>query len=514
MKKEILISLILIFSFSFSCSKKEKKIEMLKKDEMGIVRTEINFPEIKIPEVIWEKSLGLAPMEMGALSENQTIQKSMEKSLSSNLSNIKNLKLVNLPSTQLLDDEDIAVDYLLKGEVIQEEEGLKVAYHLIDTQKDTSLWEDTVDEQYYGFSPAEEGISMVVAEKVGMEESTTSAIRKKVISQEILNLYNEGKSHLIQKDREETDLAIQKFKQTLRVDSTFALAWLGLSDAYLKIVHNYNDRNPIWLKLAQQGILKAIEIDTNLADGYLKLGQIYLGWGDFKQAEREFRRAIRKNANLDEAWKDLGNVFIHFGLYDPALQVFENALSLNPSQVNISLSRAMILAGYKRYNEAEKAIKRSLLIYPEKVYFHSFLALFRYYQNDFNDAYREIKQGIESEIYNTFSHAVYAMILSKQGKMDEALGELELEVKPNVGNDASLAVSVAAINALLGRNGLAIQWLKKAISWGYREYIWLVNDPNFSMLKDDERFLKILNDIKEEWERKLQMYSESQLVKD
>ena len=161
----------------------------------------------------------------------------------------------------------------------------------------------------------------------------------------------------------------------------------------------------------------------------------------------------------------------------------------------------------QEYGTAEAELRRVLRIHPDKAYFHSFLALARYYQDDFEEATRELNQGFRAESYRPFSHAVKAMIHVKQGRLDDALGEVEMEVKPYVGNNASLATAVAAVYVLLNRNGEAIQWLEKAVSWGYKEYLWLAYDPNFKELMGDERFHHILDGLKKTWEENMRRYN-------
>jgi hypothetical protein len=123
-----------------------------------------------------------------------------------------------------------------------------------------------------------------------------------------------------------------------------------------------------------------------------------------------------------------------------------------------------------------------------------------------NEAESEIRKGLVSPEYGSFSHAVLAMVFAKQGRLDDSLGEVELEVKPYVGNDPSLATAVAAIYTLLNRKGEAIQWMEKALEWGYLEYIWVDTDPNFGGLRNDERFIRILETMRRAWEDRVKEY--------
>ena len=294
------------------------------------------------------------------------------------------------------------------------------------------------------------------------------------------------------------------------MDSTFAPASVALAESYLQINRSGWDHKPLWLRLAQQASFNAIQLDPDLAEAYLQLGEVYLAWGDARQAEEKFRETLRINPNLSEAWAGLGHIFLQYGLYEPCMEVYDRALTLNPGDVSVSLSRAMILNGWKRFEEAERELRTVLNLNSDKKYIHTFLALTLHYLGDYKRAEKEIEFGMESGEYIPLAHAVLGMINARTGRLDDALGKVELEVKPHVHNNASLATAVAAVYALLNQNGQAMTWLEKAASWGYKEYIWLANDPNFDGLREDERFLQFLETMKTQWEINMQRYAQTE----
>lgn len=484
----------------FECGKKEKK---------GIVvRSEGLDVEVEVPEVVWGKSLAVLPLEGEYGSpEDEIVSRVMTEGIVKNLSRSEGLRILSSPSEDWLEKGEMEVNYLLKGRVEKKGEYFQLALRVVDAKKDSNLWTGSYEEDFQSLFTVEENASGSVAQALGLDIDDKKGSVATSVSSQALDGYLEGKSHLAGGTRDETDLAVQKFKDVLRLDSTFTLAYLGLAESYLQIIQNQWDRNLVWLRLAQEAARQSLRLDVHLAEGYLRLGQVYLAFGDFKKAEGEFRRALSINTSMEEAWIGLGKVFIHYGLYEPCLEVYEKALALNPAAGVVSLSRVMILAGLKRYGKAEEEIRKALRFHPKALYTHSFLALLLYYQDRMNDAFLEVNEGLKGAEYLPFSHAVLAMIYAKQGKLDDALAELELEVKPHVHNDGSLATAVAAVHSLLNQNGQAVQWLEKAVSWGYKEYPWLANDPNFESLREDARFVQLMEGMKEEWEERMRRYS-------
>ena len=263
-------------------------------------------------------------------------------------------------------------------------------------------------------------------------------------------------------------------------------------------------------ELAREAARKALH-KGKVAESHCILGKVFIKYGDYKQAEEHFRKAITVNANLAEAWTGLGNVYNFYGLYNPGRKAFSTALELNPEAVDVRISLCMLQTGLKKYDESLHTIKQGIILHPDKLYLHSLAGLVLLYQNHLDQAEKEIAIGLQSNQYNIFSHAVSAMIQARKEHPDQALAEVELEVKPYVNNNPSLATAVAAVYALLDRKGLAVQWIQKAHELGFKEYLWLVNDPHYNNLRNDERFLAVMDTLKKEWERNLKNYTSSEI---
>ncbi len=501
MKRLILFFLsVVIVLFMAQCGKKKKEKE-------NVIGTEEAAVKVEIPKVSWEKSIAVFPSGKNQkVSENKIMRKVMAEQISSMLSRSKGLKVLSLLSEEWIDSKEITADYVLRCKFEKENGFINASLRLVDTKKDSEIWSTTYKKELQSLSDITQKASREISGVLGLEINKRKIFENKPASLNVMELYVDGKSHLAVGTRTETDLAIQSFKKALRIDSTFVPAYVGLAKSYLQIVKNRWNLNLVWLRLSQEASLKAVQLNDSSADAHLTLGETYLLRGDFKKAEKEFRKAIGINPNLPEAWADLGKVFIHYGFYEPCLEVYEKALSLNPGNVPVSLSRVMVFTGLKKYSKAEEEIKKILLLQPDSLYCHSFSALLSYYQGDYKEALKEVKKGMKSGEYQPFSHAVLAMLYARQGKLDPALEEVELNVKPYVHNNGSLATAVAAVYTLLKRNGQAVQWLKKAVSFGYKEYPWIINDPNFEGLRQDNRFVNLMKGMKAEWEKSMREY--------
>ncbi len=464
-----------------SCSTKEEKSELIQFPEENL---EISTP---LPETKWEKSINVARTQSD--TSNTGLARILEDQLFAETSQIE----------ELMVKKDQNADYILKSKVDQQEDEIIMFVRVEEAQTGQIVYEteSAIDENDYMDSHT--SMMTEIAEELQMNVDSEAAESTQTISSEAMALYREAKGLLDKNEYQATHRAVGIFKEALRRDSTFSLAAIGLTHSYLQVIHNGWDKHRAFVELAGKAAAKAVQLAPEKGEAHEGLGLVYLMQTRYKEAESEFLEALDLNPNLSKSWEALGAIYSHFGFYKTSQSAYEKAFQLNADNPELRLRLGLLKIGLGNYKDAEILFKQSLATYPHADYFNLFIAMPLYYQNKTKEADQYIQKGMKAHVYQPLAHAVHAMILIKQKKLDDALGELELEVKPYISNDPSLCVAVAAIYAQLGQAGNAVSWLEQAIGWGYREYPWIVNDPNFSPLRDDPRYHKILEDLHVRW---------------
>ena len=467
MKLRILIIMVCIFCM-VACQKKE---------QTAIREPEVQPLEIELPETAWQKTACIITEDTGAVS--RIITESIARRLDP-----EGLRIVTGSEITA------GADYVVKTRAAQHNDTIEISYVIQESGRD-STFHHVMSFGKEEILAALESVSAQVSQSLG-----DSSFRKQShpVSGPAAQKFLDAEALRLKGTPAAFNAAIRQYKEILRTDSLFTDAWAGLAESYLSLIEQGWERNHIWLSLAQQAAFKLIRYG-NRGDGEAFLGRVALIRGDMRGAEKLFRQALEKNENLAAAWRGLGQIFGKYGLYEYALEMYNLALVLNPSDLPSGVSKALILGGQGQYSESIQLLQNLITANPNVLYLHSFLALQLFYRAEYGIAMEEVRTGLGDPGYQPLSHAIMAMIQAKTGDSDAALGEVEIEVKPRAEGNSSLATAVAAVYSLLGLKGQSVQWLEKAVDWGYMEYPWLVKDPNFSALQGDKRFEAICDTL-------------------
>jgi tetratricopeptide (TPR) repeat protein len=129
-----------------------------------------------------------------------------------------------------------------------------------------------------------------------------------------------GQSYL---QNEETDLAERAFLKALELDSQNAQAYAGLADVYLK-----KGSNPQGINAARQ----AVGLEPDNSAFYIKLADAYLKENRPQEAIKTYQKLLRRKPESAEGHFGLGKAYLATELYEQAILELEQALKLNAQQ--------------------------------------------------------------------------------------------------------------------------------------------------------------------------------------
>src|SRR6185436_15099680 len=146
--------------------------------------------------------------------------------------------------------------------------------------------------------------------------------------------YLQGRFFLNKFTTDNSYKSIEYFNQAIEVDADYALAYVGLADAYIMLT----EMGPLppgeAMPTAKTMALKALSLDPDLAEAHSSLGMVLQDYEyNFEEAEREFQRAIELSPNSPMPRQSYGILLTELERHDQAEAQFRKALEVDPLSV-------------------------------------------------------------------------------------------------------------------------------------------------------------------------------------
>jgi len=131
---------------------------------------------------------------------------------------------------------------------------------------------------------------------------------------------------------ESLNSAIDEFSKAVEMDPEFALAFVGLADAYLTLDINFYGGLTLdeSLRFAEPPLVRALEIDPELGQAYATLGRLRQQQNNYAAAEEAYKKAIELQPNYSLVFRSYGRLRWDQGKKDEAGAFFRNALDIDP----------------------------------------------------------------------------------------------------------------------------------------------------------------------------------------
>jgi serine/threonine-protein kinase len=307
--------------------------------------------------------------------------------------------------------------------------------------------------------------------------------------QQAYALYLKGR-HLWN-ERRELPQAIKYFEQAIARDSAFALAYLGLGQAWINLPF-YADYPLVRAQeRARAAILKALALDSTLADAYGSLGAMAADNWKWKEAESYFRRATELTGGDATTRQWYGEMLMKVGRLDDGIRELRVAQRLNPLSAVIVSNLGWALYSAGRQEEAVSTFRSAAELNP--TFAHSYEGLGSSYleQGRFPEAIAQFQKATDLLDGGQSTRAYLARGYALGGRRREAeamLAKFEKEASERSGSPWS----VALVAISLSRKEDAIRWLDRAYDVRDIPMAYLNIDPAFRGLRSDPRFLRLL----------------------
>ena len=386
-----------------------------------------------------KKSLAVLPFVNAGQDPNaEYLSDGITESVINNLSQISSLKVMSRNSAfrfknNQADVKNIAaqlnVETLVTGDIKQLGDKLIINVRLIDASDDSQIWGNQYVKSSADIIAAQNEIAQAVANnlRVKLTDSEEQKLVKNYTENpEAWQLYLKGRYHVLKITKPEIELGIKYYQQAVDLDPNYALAYVGLSDAYRTLTLAGEMPPTEFFPKAKAAAQKAVELDDSLAEAHSNLGAS-VAWNDWdwNAAEVQYKRALELNPNYADAHLFYGTLLLFRKQIPEALAEVKRAREIDPLSLRINLLEGQFLNYAGKHDEALAVAQKLLELDPNFWVAHATASSAYIGKKMYPEAITEARKA--RQIYDVSSDPIAGLgyALAKSGSQTEAREVLE-----------------------------------------------------------------------------------------
>jgi adenylate cyclase len=286
------------------------------------------------------------------------------------------------------------VSLVIEGSLRRSGPRFQVDARLVQASSGVTLWNDSVEADVGELFAVRDRITRGVITTLGVRPAP--APRHYEVNGQAQGLYLAARALVSRRGVPSAQKAVEYFQQVIALDPAFAPAYAGLADAYAYLSLPTYQGMPVSKAqgLMRTAALKALELDSDLAEAHAAMGVVYARDLDWPGSERHFQQAIVLNPSLSQVytsysfftlrplhkfedaerllngalqtdplsldvWREIAEVHFTVGRYDQAIDLLQRVRAVDPQLVDAGVVLARALACRGRVEEA-LALYRSL----------------------------------------------------------------------------------------------------------------------------------------------------------
>ncbi len=333
---------------------------------------------------IESKSIAVLPFEnLSEEKANAYFADGIQDEILTRLSKIADLKVISRTSTQRYKSapenlpaiaRQLGVANILEGSVQKQGDAVHVTVQLIKAATDSHVWADSFDRKLTDVFSVESEVAKAIADQLqvrltGREKKVIAA--KPTDNPEAYDAYLRGLAYTMKTQNTPANyLGAQKhFREAVRLDPKFALAWALLSYVDARGFHTTNLQPTAALREeARQAFETALALDVNLGEAWVAKGYYHYGCvNDFETAVRSYEQARKFLPNSSLIPQSLAFVARDKGQWERSESYFNEAERLDPRNVSLLTRHAQFYIALRRFPEALRKLDQILEIVPNDI---------------------------------------------------------------------------------------------------------------------------------------------------
>jgi TolB-like protein/AraC-like DNA-binding protein len=400
---------------------------------------------------------------------------------------------------------------VLEGSVRKEGNRVRISVQLIDAYEDRHIWAENYDRELENVLGIQGEIALQVAAKLKAVLSENEKGRIEAIptrSLQAYDFYRRGR-FLINKasGNQRADLnkeglmnSIKYFETAVAADSSFALAYAGLAEAWFTLSAWG------WYRPYMEGLLKAkkyaekaLQIDPNCAEAH-QLKASWLIWPErkFEEGRMEFENTLRLNPNFPGAHQNYAQFLMITGPISESRKHMDRAIELDPYFWVAWNLNAWIYYFEEKYDKAIEACQMARDLNGN--YWETDWLFFLNYTRTGNG--EKAAEELQRLFHRYPGTEPYLEEIKNAAKKSGAPGLYHWLIDFNLNHP----INTEGLNghpyflgwwyALIGDKEKSLYWLEKNMSEKNKWIVYfdlIATNPDFDILRNDPRFLSIID---------------------
>ncbi|MCA1628163.1 MAG: protein kinase [Acidobacteria bacterium] len=446
------------------------------------------------------ESIAVLPFENGSGDANlDYLSDGVSESVIDRLSRLPQLKVIARSSSfryrgQNLDLKEIAdalgVQAIVTGRVVPRGDNYHIRVELVDVREDKQLWGENFSRKASDVQILQTDISREIAENLRLRLSgaqTQQLASQGTTNAQAYELLLKGRFFFHRSGQDNFRKALDFYEQAAVADPNYALAHaeLAVAESGNLLAPYVNQKEA--LARTEAAARKALQLDKDLSQAHLAMGNVKRYLWEFQAAEQEYKRAIELNPNYDFAHSNYSAYLSQQGRHDEAIAEIKNARELNPLSFLLSLNVGITYFRARRYDEAIEAFKKGFELDDRIGIMHRRLGEAYAAKGMFQEAISAYQESLRLGSVTTepFLGIAYAKI-GERGKAEEISQKLRTDISP---------IYPAMLHAALGKRDEAFAELEKAYAERDGNLLYIAVEPSFDPLRADPRFQDLLRRV-------------------
>jgi adenylate cyclase len=446
-----------------------------------------------------EKSIAVLPfVDLSLARDQEYFCDGISEEILDALAKVEGLRVVARTSSFAFKDKNadvgeigqkLNVGNVLEGSLRREGNRIRVAVQLVNARDGFHLWSQTFERELQGVFAVQDEITRAVVDALKIKLAVALPVHK-TPNTEAYDLYLKGRYFVNRKTHPDAKRAIDYFQQALAKDPNDALAYAGLSDAYVSLIFPLGVAAPREaMPKAKEAALHALAIDNALGEAHASLAWVtfFYDW-DWPAAEREFKRAIELNPNNADAHHWYSHFLMGQGRIEESLTQSKRALELSPFDILLNVHLGWHYLYARQYDQALEQIEKTVEMDKNFAETYPFLGLILEQKGRYDEAIAAFQNAIR--LFpggSSIAEAELAHTYAVSGNR-EAAQKIITELQELAKSKSVSSYQIAAIYAGLGEKDRAFAWLEKAYEERSDGLVNVNADQRFDSLRSDTRF--------------------------